>query len=122
MGKNQLNLALRFLLELAALAIFALWGWNWGIGWWRFLPALFIPLFFAAFWGIFAVKDDPSRSGKTVVPTKGVVRLLLELLFFALATLALFDLGFNVQGIVFAIVVLTHYAVSCDRILWLLKH
>ena len=122
MGKNPINLALRFLLEMAGLAIFAVWGWNWGSGRWRFLPAIFVPLVFAALWGIFAVNEDPSRSGKTVVPTPGVLRLFLELTFFTLATLALFDLGLKTQGTVFAIVVFIHYAISYDRIMWLFKH
>ncbi len=122
MGKHPLNLALRFFLELTALAVFAIWGWNWGTGWWRTLPAIIIPLIFAVLWAVFAVKDDPSRSGKTVVNTPGVFRLFLELAFFGLATLALFDLDWKTPGIVFAIVVIMHFAISYDRVIWLLNH
>lgn len=122
MSKHPLNLALRFLLEMVGLAIFAIWGWHRGEGWWRFLPAVILPLVFATLWAIFAVNEDPSRSGKTVIPTPGVIRLILELTFFALATLALFDFDYKTYGIVFVAVVLFHYAISYDRIFWLIRH
>lgn len=122
MAKHPLNLALRFILEMAGLTVFGIWGWSWGEGWWRILPAVIVPLLFATFWGVFAVNEDPSRSGKTVIPTKGVVRLFLEFTFFGLAALALFDMNLKSTGIVFALVVLFHYAASYDRIIWLLKH
>ena len=78
--------------------------------------------FFAAMWGVFAVKDDPSRSGKTVIPTSGIIRLILELVFFGLAAWALFDLGYLKTGFAFSFLVVLHYALSFDRILWLIKH
>ena len=93
MGSNPINLAFRFILELAALIIFGLWGWNLGTGILRYVLTLGIPILAAAAWGTFAVLDDPSRSGKAPVPVPGIIRLLLELAFFALATWALFDLG-----------------------------
>lgn len=122
MGKHPLNLALRFILELATLSVFAIWGWNWYADWRRVLPAVFLPLFFAVLWGVFAVKNDPSRSGKTVVPTRGVMRLFLELVFFGLAALALFNLEWKTMGTVFALLLVFHYSISYDRIIWLLKH
>lgn len=121
MSKHRVNLALRFILEITALIVFAIWGWNKGSGWWSVLPAIGLPVFFATIWGVFAVKGDPSRSGKTVVPTKGSFRLLLEILFFGLAALALFDLGFHLTGVTISILVLLHYVFSYDRIVWLLK-
>lgn len=121
MSKHSVNLLLRFILEIAALVIYVVWGWNAASGWLGVLLAIGLPIFFAAVWGVFAVKEDPSRSGKTVVPTKGFVRLLLELLFFGLAALALFDLGFSIAGVVISLLVVLHYVFSYDRIIWLLK-
>jgi hypothetical protein len=121
MSNHPLNLALRFILEITALVVFAVWGWNSFTGPWRILAAIGLPVFFATLWGVFAVKGDPSRSGKTVVPTKGFVRLLLEILFFGLAALALFDLGFNTTGLAFSVLVLLHYGFSYRRVFWLLK-
>jgi hypothetical protein len=120
MSKHLLNLALRFLLEIAALIAFGVWGRKAASGWWGILAAIGLPVFFAVVWEVFAVKGDPSRSGKTVIPTKGVVRLILEILFFGLAALAFFDLGFNVAGLALSILVLIHYVFSFDRVLWLI--
>ncbi|MGM0621682.1 MAG: YrdB family protein [Bacteroidota bacterium] len=121
MSKHPLNLALRFLLEIVALTVFAVWGRKAASGWWGVILAIGLPVFFAIVWGVFAVKDDPSRSGKTVISTKGIVRLILEILFFGLAALALFDLGFNIAGFAISILVLIHYVLSYDRVVWLLK-
>jgi hypothetical protein len=121
MVKNPINLAIRLLLEILALFIFALWGWKQADDWKRYLLAIGIPLFFAVLWGVFAVKNDPSRSGKTVVPTPGWVRLLLELSFFGFAVLGLFHLGKTVHAIVFAGFVIFHYFLSVHRIKWLIK-
>lgn len=121
MSKHPLNQALRFILEMMALVVFAVWGWNSFPGAWRIVAATGLPVFFATVWGVFAVKGDPSRSGKTVVPSRGIVRLLLEFLFFGLATLALFDLGFNMAGLAVSVLVLLHYTISYQRVVWLLK-
>ena len=83
--------------------------------------ALAIPAAFAAAWGIFAVPDDPSRSGAAPVAVRGIVRLVLELAIFSLATWALFDLGYTWAGWMVGILATLHYAVSFDRIQWLLR-
>jgi hypothetical protein len=108
-------------LEITALVVFAVWGYNAATGWPGILLAVGLPVLAAAVWGVFAVKDDPSRSGKTVVATRGVIRLLLEFLFFALAVAALFDLDYRIPGFAVSILVVLHYAFSHDRIVWLLK-
>jgi hypothetical protein len=87
----------------------------------RFLLAFGIPLIAGVLWATFNVRDDPSRSGRAPVPVPGALRLLLELSFFVLATWALFDLGRDQLGWILAIFVLFHYAISYDRVLWLLK-
>jgi len=69
----------------------------------------------------FAVPNDPSRSGKTVVPTPGFIWLLLELALFGASAWMLFDLEFTKLGWIFSSVVLVHYATSYDRMVWLLK-
>jgi len=121
MGKHPLNLALRLILEVIALVVFALWGWNLATGWQGMVLAIALPVFFAFIWGVFAVKGDPSRSGKTVVPTKGILRLLLEIVFFGLAAGAIFDLGYQKLGLIFSFTVVLHYVLSYDRLLWLFR-
>jgi len=121
MGSNPINLALRFILELVALYAIGYWGWTQHEGGMRFLLALGLPLLAAVLWGTFAVPNDPSRSGKAPIPVKGIIRLLLELAFFALAAWFLFDAGQFLWGRILGTVVLVHYLISYDRIGWLLK-
>ena len=121
MGTNPINLTFRFLLELTALLSLGYWGWNSTSGWIRFLLAIVYPVIAAALWGIFAVPEDPSRSGKAPVPVPGWLRLLLELSIFGSACWALNDAGLPKQAWVLGSLVLIHYLLSYDRILWLIK-
>ena len=121
MSTNPINLAVRFLLELAALAAIAHWGWTQHQGLFRFLPAIGGPLLAAVLWYSFAVPGDRSRSGTAPFAVPGIVRLALELALFAFAAWALYDAGHTVLCLILALVVVVHYAVSYDRIAWLLK-
>ena len=121
MGSNPINLAVRFLLELAALYAFGYWGWTQHDGGMRFALAIGLPLIAAALWGTFAVPNDPSRSGKAPVPVSGIIRLVLELAFFAIATWLLFDAGQLLWAKTLGVSTLIHYLISYDRITWLLK-
>ena len=121
MGSHPLNLALRFLLELAAWGAVGVWGWKFTGAPLRYLLAIGLPLLVMALWGIFAVPNDPSRSGHAPIPVSGVVRLLLEGVVFAAGVLALWGAGYPRWGIMLAIVIVLHYAISYDRIGWLLR-
>ena len=121
MGSNPINLAVRFLLEIAGLMAIGYWGWHQGEGFLSIVLAIGLPVIAAVLWGTFAVLEDPSRSGKAPVPIPGILRLVLETAFFGFATWALYDAGGPQLGLVYAIVVLLHYAVSYDRLLWLVK-
>jgi len=121
MGSNPINLALRFILEIATLFILGYWGWNRGDGILGYILAAGIPLAAAILWGTFAVPDDPSRSGKAPVPVPGLLRLLLELAFFAIGVWALIDLGYPLLGAILGILVILHYVISYDRVSWLLR-
>ncbi len=115
---KTLNLALRFFLELAALAIMAVWGWQQAGGALRVVLAAGVPLVAAALWGIFRVPNDP---GPAPVRTPGLIRLALEALFFGFATWALYDLGAPLVALAFGLVTLVHYAVAFDRLRWLVR-
>ena len=121
MGSNPINLAVRFILEMAGMVALGWWGWNQGEGILRFLLALGIPFLAAVLWGTFAVPDDPSRSGEAKVPVPGIVRLMLELAFFGLATWSLFATGLTNLGWIYGIAVLIHYIISYDRVMWLVR-
>ncbi len=121
MSKHPVNLAIRFALEVAAIISFAVWGLKLLDSWVSIILAILLPLIFALLWGVFAVPNDPSRSGKTVVVTPGLIRLVLELVLFGSAAWMLFDLDFQKPGWIFSALVLIHYVSSYDRIAWLLK-
>lgn len=122
MGSHPINLALRFLLEIVALISVGVWGWRQSDGWLRFVLAIALPIVLAAVWGTFAVPDDPSRSGHAIIATPGIIRLLIELVIFAIASWAIYNQGFYKVCFVFTFIVLVHYALSYDRIGWLLTH
>lgn len=117
---RALNLALRFVLELCGLAALGFWGWSQTGEWWRYLLMLGVPALGAAAWGTFAVRGDPSRSGKAPVPVPGIARLALELAFFGFACWALYDAGATVSSLTLAAIVVVHYLLSYERVRWLL--
>jgi len=121
LGSNPINLAFRFLLELAALISYGYWGWQIGDGWIRYMLALLVPLVGALAWGTLAVPDDPSRSGKAPVPVPGWLRMVLELGIFGLASWGLFESGANTTALIFILLVILHYGLSVDRIRWLIN-
>lgn len=121
MGSHPVNLAVRFVLEIAALVAIGFWGWTQHDGFVRYLLAIGGPVLAAVLWGTFSVPHDPSRSGKAPVPVPGILRLALEWAIFAFATWALYDAGNGLLALILAVVVVIHYALSYDRIAWLLK-
>ena len=121
MSKHPVNLAIRFALEVTAIITFAIWGLKLLDSRVSIVLAILLPLVFALLWGVFAVPDDPSRSGKTVVVTPGLIRLILELALFGAAAWMLFDLDYSTVALIFGSAVMIHYLISFDRIGWLLK-
>ena len=91
-----INLAVRFLLELAALAAFAYWAARLdasrGV---RILLAILAPLVVAAFWGLLV-------SPKARFSTGRAGQVGLGLMVFLAAAAALFVRGQSVLGIAFA--------------------
>ena len=120
MGSHPFNLMIRFLLELTALASVGLWGWKSFDGTLQYLLGLGLPILMTIVWGTFAVPDDPSRSGKAPVPVSGLIRLVIEFIFFALAVWVLYDLEYLKLSYALGGLVLIHYIVSYDRLRWLL--
>lgn len=122
MSNNPINLAVRFLLEVAALVAVGVWGWNQASGVPRFLLALGLPVLAAALWGTFRVPEDASASGRAPVKVPGIVRLGLEWGLFAFATWGLYDVGRVAPALILGAVAVIHYLVSFDRVIWLLRH
>lgn len=118
MNNHPINLALRFLLELAALVAMGYWGWTQHQGVWRLAWGVGLPLLAAVMWGTFRVPNDP---GNAPVAVPGLVRLLLELIFFASAVWLLALAGRSWGAVILGLLVIIHYLVSYDRFFWLLK-
>lgn len=122
MGSHPINLALRFLLEIAAIASIGIWGWTTAGNDIKFIQSIGIPILMIVIWITFAVPGDPSRSGRAPISIKGYVRLILELLFFGFSIWCIFDTGWNILSIIMGSLVIFHYLISYDRIIWLFKH
>lgn len=114
------NLGLRFLLELAALFGLGLAGWRLAPPPWHWIAVVVLPVAAASLWGAFNVPGDPSRSGAAPVPVSGTVRLAIEFLVLFSGATALALAAYRTAGIMMAVLVAAHYALSRDRIVWLL--
>jgi hypothetical protein len=121
MSQNPINLAVRFLLEIAALIAIGFWGWTQHTGILRYILVFVLPLLAASLWGIFRVPEDASANRKAPVPIAGWLRLLLELAIFGFATWGLFDAGARFSAWIFGGAVIIHTLVSYDRIIWLMR-
>ena len=87
------NLALRFLLELSALAATAYWGFATASGLTQWVLGLGAPALIAVIWGLFV-------SPKAKVELPRPAQFAIELLVFAAAALALIVADQPVLGIV----------------------
>ena len=114
------NLAFRFVLEVSALGVMGWWGYQQSESAWRWPLAISVPLAAAAMWTIFAVPGDPSRGGDGLVHVPGLIRLGLECGVFGFAIWTLNALGQTPFAIAYGVAVVVHYALSYERIAWLL--
>lgn len=121
MSVHPLNLAVRFLLEIAALFSLGYWGWSQHQGILRVVLVVILPVIAAALWGIFSTPGDRSRSAKAIVAVPGLVRLIVELALFSLAVWAFFAADRPIVAVIFGAVAVVHYGISYDRIVWLWK-
>jgi hypothetical protein len=98
-GLKATNLALKFVLELAALAAFAYWGATIAGGFWAVLLAVAVPATAAFVWGLFAAPRASRRLDLAA-------RAPFELGVFGLAVLALFIAGETIAAIVLGALVI----------------
>lgn len=115
------NLALRFGLELGALAGVGLAAWTLTSGLVRWTAVALVPIAAASVWGAFNVLNDPSRSGEAPIEVNGWTRLSIELLILSAGAASLAFAWRQDIGIVFALLVAIHYAASTSRLKWLVQ-
>jgi len=112
MNTNPINLAVRFLLELAMLVILGYWGWHLANGLTRYALAAGLPIVAATLWGVFRIQNDPKPAP---VEVPGIIRLLLEWLLFGAAVFALYNLRYFTLSVILAVILTLHYIISYDR-------
>jgi hypothetical protein len=91
------NLALKFLVELAAFAAFAVWGADTADGIWAVVLAVAAPAVAIVLWAIFAAPKSERR-------LSGAARVPFELGVFGLAAVGLIVAGHAALGIAFTVV------------------
>ncbi len=103
---KSVNLALAFLLELCLLAALAYWGAQTGVGLlMQLVLGIGVPLLAAVIWGVFLAP----RSSRRVT---GVLYIVLKLILFGIAVLALAVTGQPTLAISFAVVVVINVALG----------
>ncbi len=116
---HAFNLALRFVLELLALAAVGYWGFTLsaplGV---RLLGGLGLPLLLATAWAVFRVPGD---GGEPVVVVSGAVRLLLEAVVFGTAVALLLAAGAPRLAGALSLVLVLHYGLDYQRVANLLR-
>lgn len=110
----------RFVLELAALAAWAIVGWQLVDGPARVVLAIVLPLVAAVLWGTFRAPGDHSAGGAPVA-VPGTVRLIIELDVLLGAAVAVALVANPPFGIVLGVAVLAHYVTTLPRVRWLLR-
>jgi hypothetical protein len=120
-GFHPVNLAFRLILEVAAFVALAIGGYAIGSGAFSWIFAIGLPVAGMAAWGTFNVPGDRSRSGEAPVPVPGIVRLLVELDVFGVAVIVVWFPN-PTYSMMLLVGVVIHYALSVDRIKWLLEN
>ena len=117
---NAANLALRGLLEFAALIsiVFAAADMIGGVT--GVVLGLAAAGAFVTVWGVFAVPNDPSRSGRAPLPVAGWIRLFLEIVLLGIGAWAAWIWLGPVVGVAMAALTIAHYAAWPSRTRWLL--
>ncbi|MCK8098918.1 hypothetical protein C7B63_02245 [Bacillus halotolerans] len=120
---NQTNLLLRFALEIVALISIGVFAWthfNFN-GYLKYVVTLVLLIVVMIIWSVFAVSNDPSRNGQTVIAVNGVTRLVIEFMIFIMAVAALYFSNLKTVSIIFLCLIILHYIFSVERIKWLLN-
>lgn len=115
---EDLNLGLRFLLEVAALGALAYWGWTAHSGSIRTAWAIGLPAVAAALWATFRA---PGHGGEPVVAVTGPIRLALELALFALAVGLVYLAGRPTIAASLGAALVIHYGLDRRRVFALLS-
>lgn len=99
---KNLNLALRFLLELGSLISVGRWGYIHGSGKFHKIIFMILPMLVVALvWGVFGSPKAPFRLST-------MMRTALLFVIYLLATLALIDTGKTTMAIIFTVAIIVN--------------
>ncbi|HEX2142725.1 MAG TPA: YrdB family protein [Candidatus Limnocylindria bacterium] len=113
MSQNAAVLGLHFMLEVAALAAMAYWGWTRQDGATRWLLATGLPILAATAWAVFRAPNDGPQA---LVAIPGFARLALELLVLGGAALLLWQAAQPALAAGFAALIVIDYLLQYDRV------
>jgi hypothetical protein len=83
--------------------------------------SIVLPIVIMLIWGIFAVPNDPSRSGKAPVPIPGWLRIILEGIIFGISIVMMAQSISFFGALIYLSVIIFHYAFAIDRLHFLMK-
>ncbi len=121
--QTAIMLAVPFLLELVAFGGIGLAGWQIGDGG---LPGGVLASTFvlasATLWGLFSVRDDPTRNPTPVIAVRGWMRLMIEFAIFGLAAWSVWVFASRAASETFLTALGIVTLVGWDRHWWMLRH
>lgn len=115
---RPIDLALRAILEIAAVLGLLLGGLGSVSGAMGLVLALAVAAGAGALWATFRVPDDP---GPSPWPIPGSARLALELVLLGLGALGWLLAGWLVVGLMTGVLIVLHYLMTAPRVRWLLE-
>jgi hypothetical protein len=111
-----------FFLEVFGLVGLGRWGWTLGNG--GFGGGVLAVAFIAVagtVWGVFRARDFVPRGGKPTVAIPGVLRLVLELALYALATVGFWTSGWTTAAALLGAATVVVYAGMRERVAGLMR-
>jgi len=118
---TTMSLIFAFLLEAAMFICIGVWGWHLGNGgFFGGVLAAFFVVIAAGVWGPCRAPGDLPR-GESRVPVSGPVRLLIEFTVLGLAVYGIWAAGSRAAGETLLTAGVIHYALTWERIRWLLR-
>ncbi len=115
---RPVDLALRAILEIAAVLGLALGGMASVGGVVGVVVALGAVAAAGAIWATFRVPDDP---GPSPWPIPGSARLALELVLLGLGAVGWLLAGWAILGVLLGALIVGHYLMTAPRVRWLLE-
>jgi Protein of unknown function (DUF2568) len=95
---QNLNLAVRFLLEICALAAVGYWGFHTGNGMMKWVLGIGAPILIAMIWGVFG-------SPKAMIKVPMTLHIFIEIIVFGIPAIALFVAGKHQLAWIYGILV-----------------